>query len=228
MAEKILVVEDEEHVADSIRYNLEKNQYQVAVAHDGDTALELARREKPDLIVLDLMLPGRDGLEVCRILRSEMEASIIILTAKNEEVDRIVGLEVGADDYIVKPFSMRELIARIRAILRRTQPAPPAQPQMLEFGELRIDVPGRRVFLDNEAVDLTRKEFDLLVILASQPNVVFSRDELLKAVWGEDFYGDEKTLDVHIRWLRGKIEADPAHPRFVQTVRGVGYRFQSP
>lgn len=226
MPEKILVVEDEEMIADSLRYNLEREGFAVVIAADGEAALELARCERPDLILLDLLLPKRDGWQVCRALRREMTTPILMVTAKSEEVDRIIGLELGADDYIVKPFSMRELIARIRATLRRVRLERTAVPSVLDFGELRIDVAGHRVWVNGKRVELTPKEFDLLRVLASQPNVALKRDFLLRAVWGENFFGDEKTLDVHVRRLREKIEPDPARPRHVQTVRGVGYKFQ--
>jgi DNA-binding response OmpR family regulator len=225
MPEKILVVEDEETIADSIRYNLEREGYAVVVAEDGEAALEAARRESPSLILLDLLLPKRDGWAVCRALRREMTTPILMVTAKVEEVDRIIGLELGADDYIVKPFSMRELIARVRAALRRVRLDHMTEAPVLEFGELRIDMAGRLVFLCGKCVELTPKEFDLLKVLASQPNVALSRDYLLRAVWGEDFFGDAKTLDVHVRRLREKVEPDPAQPRYVVTVRGVGYKF---
>lgn len=219
------MVEDEEAIADSIRYNLEKHGYAVTIAEDGEEAIALARQERPDLVLLDLLLPKRDGWEVCRALRKEMSIPIIMLTARGGEADRVTGLEMGADDYIVKPFSMRELIARVHAAMRRVRMDRTAQtPPVLRFGRLRIDAPGRKVFVRNEAVELTRKEFDLLLALASQPNVVVRRDSLLRAVWGEDFVGDTKTLDVHIRWLREKIEEDPTQPQLVQTVRGVGYK----
>jgi DNA-binding response OmpR family regulator len=224
MSEKILVVEDEETIADSIRYSLEKEGYAVVVAEDGEAAIELARREQPSLVLLDLLLPKRDGWQVCRALRREMSTPILMVTAKAEEVDRVIGLEMGADDYIVKPFSMRELIARIRAALRRVRMERTATPPALEFGKLRIDVAGRLVFVSGERVELTPKEFDLLRVLASQPNIALRRDFLLRAVWGENFFGDEKTLDVHVRRLREKIEPNPARPRYVQTVRGVGYK----
>lgn len=228
MPKKIMIVEDEEMIADSMRYNLEKAGYSVVVAQDGETALELAEQEKPDLVLLDLLLPGRDGWEVCRELRKKMLVPVIMVTARGQESDRIAGLDLGADDYIVKPFSMRELIARVRAVMRRTRGVRATQKQILEFGNLHIDLDARKVFVKGEPVELTRKEFDLLRTLSGRPNFVFERDDVLRLVWGEDFFGDSKTLDVHIRWLRGKIEEDPANPRYIQTVRGVGYMFEAP
>lgn len=203
--------------------------YEVVVAMDGPQALEAARTERPDLILLDVMLPGMDGLEVCRQIRAWSTVPIIMLTAKTAEVDKVVGLEVGADDYVTKPFSPRELLARIKANLRRAQmQAQQAYQDHLEVGDIVMDTGGRRVVVRGREVSLSPKEFDLLKVLMSHPGRVLGRDFLLNQVWGEDFFGDTRTLDVHIRWLREKIEEDPSKPRYIQTVHGVGYRFCTP
>jgi DNA-binding response OmpR family regulator len=226
---RVLVVDDEATLVDTIRYNLRRDGYDVQAAHDGNEALRLARATTPDLVVLDLMLPGLDGLEVCRQLRRDSTVPILILTAKDDEVDKIVGLEVGADDYMTKPFSMRELLARVRAMLRRSrmQQQSPAEDgaQAIHSGDLEADPLQRRVVLKGNAVQLKPKEFDLLVYLMQQRGRVLTRDQLLEKVWGYTFGGDTRTVDVHIRWLREKIEEDPGAPRRLETVRGVGYRF---
>ena len=229
---QILVVDDEATLVETIRYNLKREGYEVAVAFDGQQALEIARRERPDLVVLDLMLPKLDGFEVCRTLRRESTVPILMLTAKDDEVDRIVGLELGADDYITKPFSMRELLARIRATLRRVQmlraEASAQQeeaPAALHAGDLEVDLRQHRVFVRGEEISLKPKEFDLLAFLVGNPGQVFTREVLLRRVWGYDFAGDTRTVDVHIRGLREKIEANPGEPTRIDTVRGVGYRF---
>lgn len=227
MADKILLVDDEESIVESIEYALKQEGFEVVCAHNGQDALQKVQLEKPNLIVLDLMLPELSGLEVCRMLRRERnETPIIMLTAKGEEIDRVIGLEVGADDYLVKPFSLRELIARIRALLRRSKSAETdsTQPETHRYEELEMNLTEHKVTVRGKAVELSPKEFKILAMLMSSPNKVFSREELLEQVWGLDFYGDTKTVDVHIRWLREKIEADPSNPRFVQTVRGFGYR----
>ena len=198
-------------------------------ASDGEQAIEVARREKPDLLILDIMLPKLNGFEVCRILRQEMIVPILMLTAKADETDKIVGLEIGADDYMTKPFSIRELLARVRAMLRRTKmaKAPPAgEPASLKIGNLEIDFARHRVALSGAALELSPKEFDLLVFLARNKGLVFSREQLLEKVWGYYFAGDTRTVDVHIRWLRQKIEADPGHPKYLVTVRGTGYKLE--
>jgi DNA-binding response OmpR family regulator len=203
----------------------------VLSAVDGIQGLELARRECPDLLILDVMLPRLDGFSVCRILRQESDIPVIMLTARQDEVDRIAGLELGADDYVSKPFSLGELLARVRAILRRTErrtTIPPTNREMLEAGEIRIDAKSRRAWRSNDELNLPQKEFDLLTCLLRNRGIALSRDLLLERVWGFDFLGDSRTVDVHIRWLREKIESDPAHPRYIQTVRGVGYRFEAP
>ena len=226
---KILLVEDDQNLLAALKYNLRKEDYRVVTAGDGARALEIARSEKPDLIVLDVMLPELSGFEVCRILRKEMTVPILMLTARTEEIDKIVGLEIGADDYMTKPFSMRELLARLWAMLRRadickTQPA--GEQDVLKIGDLEIDTGRHRVFCRGSLLDLTPKEHDLLVFLARNKGFVFSRDQLLEKVWGYDFSGDTRTVDVHIRWLRQKIETNPARPGKLLTVRGAGYKLE--
>ena len=226
---RVLVVDDEATLVDTIRYNLRREGYEVQVAGEGNEAIRLARASAPDLVVLDLMLPGLDGLEVCRQLRRESIVPILMLTAKDDEVDKIVGLEVGADDYMTKPFSMRELLARVRAMLRRSRMAQQAGEadgaQAVRSGDLEADPLQRRVTLGEKSLQLKPKEFDLLVYLMQQRGRVLTRDQLLEKVWGYTFAGDTRTVDVHIRWLREKIEEDPGTPRRLETVRGVGYRF---
>jgi two-component system OmpR family response regulator len=226
---RVLVVDDEATLVDTIRYNLRREGYEVQVAGEGHEAIRLARASSPDLVVLDLMLPGLDGLEVCRQLRRESIVPILMLTAKDDEVDKIVGLEVGADDYMTKPFSMRELVARIRAMLRRSRMAQQAGEadgdQVVRSGDLEADPLRRRVVLGETSLQLKPKEFDLLVYLMQRSGRVVTRDQLLEKVWGYTFVGDTRTVDVHIRWLREKIEEDPGAPRRLETVRGVGYRF---
>ncbi len=236
---KVLVVEDEPSLVDTLEYSLRRQGYAVSVATDGRTALELARREQPNLIVLDVMLPGMDGFEVCRILRQEMSMPIIMLTARDDEVDKVVGLEVGADDYLTKPFSMRELMARVKALLRRVrlvreemaaeeeESAEAArQAEQMAFGNLVIDLRRREVSLDGQITHLKPKEFELLLFLARNKGMVLSRELILERVWGWDFDGGSRTVDVHVRWLREKIEEDPAKPERLVTVRGAGYRFE--
>jgi DNA-binding response OmpR family regulator len=228
---RVLVVDDEATLVDTIRYNLRREGYDVQVASDGNEALKLARASSPDLVVLDLMLPGIDGLEVCRQLRRDSTVPILMLTAKDDEVDKIVGLEVGADDYMTKPFSMRELLARVRAMLRRSrmtqQTAESDGAQSVRSGDLEADPLQRKVMLRETSLQMKPKEFDLLVYLMQQRGRVLTRDQLLEKVWGYTFGGDTRTVDVHIRWLREKIEEDPGTPRRLETVRGVGYRFVS-
>lgn len=226
---KILIVEDDRTLLDTLKYNLRKEGYDVVTAIDGSEALDLARREKPDLIVLDIMLPKMSGFEVCRVLRKDMNVPILMLTAKVDETDKIVGLEIGADDYMTKPFSLRELLARIRAMLRRSKMAempPKADEALLKVGDIEIDIARHRVSKGGTALQLTAKEFDLLAFLARNKGFVFSRDRLLEKVWGYDFAGDTRTVDVHIRWLRQKIEADPDNPKRLITVRGTGYKLE--
>jgi DNA-binding response OmpR family regulator len=198
------------------------------VAHDGHQALDLAQEETPDLIVLDVMLPGMDGLETCRRLRQESTVPIIMLTARGQEIDRVLGLEMGADDYLAKPFSFRELLARIRAVFRRMAFEEAPKATQIEIGDVRLDMAAHKVFKRSQELTLTQKEYDLLHTLMSRAGRVVSRAELLDLVWGVEWLGDTRTLDVHIRWLREKIEENPSQPRHVQTVRGVGYRFATP
>jgi len=232
-ASKILVVEDDHTLLGVLKYNLVKEGYSVVTAVDGAQALEFARNEIPELIVLDIMLPKLSGLEVCRILRKEMSIPILMLTAKTEEVDKIVGLEIGADDYMTKPFSMRELLARIRAMLRRTEmmrqeatSIKEGAPARIKVADIEIDLARHKVSLKGTTVNLTHKEFDLLTFLVKNRGQVFSREQLLEKVWGYEYAGDTRTVDVHIRWLRQKIEAAPSQPRHLVTVRGVGYKFE--
>jgi len=237
MADKILVVDDEISLQETLAYNLNKQGYEVLTSGDGKQALKMAREQKPDLIILDVMLPGIDGFEVCRILRKEMSTPVLMLTARDDEIDRVVGLEVGADDYLSKPFSMRELIARVKAMLRRDrlireeinqQEAKNAElkPKILEFDNLRIDMTRREITVDEKVIPFKPKEYELLTFFAQHQGQVLTREFILERVWGWDFVGDSRTVDVHVRWLREKIEQDPANPRRIITVRGAGYRFE--
>jgi DNA-binding response OmpR family regulator len=221
----ILLVEDDDTLRKTLAYNLSQEDYKVIQTGDGAEALTLAREHSPDLIVLDVMLPTLDGLSVCRIIRNESEVPIMMLTARGSEVDRIVGLEIGADDYIVKPFSLGEFLARVRAILRRA-PSARTVVDRLESGDLELDLIARRATRSGEELRITHKEFDLLATLMRNQGAVLSRDLLLERVWGYDYAGQTKTVDVHVRWLREKIEPDPSHPQRIVTVRGVGYRFE--
>lgn len=228
-SEKILIVEDDRNLLDTIKFNLHKEGYEVVTAVDGAEALDSARREKPDLIMLDIMLPKMSGFEVCRILRKETAAPILMLTAKAEETDKVAGLEIGADDYVTKPFSLRELLARVKSMLRRarmSETRPGTGEALLTVGDIVIDVSSHRVTKGASGLELTPKEFDLLVFLARNKGMVFSRDQLLEKVWGYDFAGDTRTVDVHIRWLRQKVETDPANPKHLITVRGTGYKLE--
>ena len=223
----VLVVEDEENLVEALRYNLEHEGYAVLTAPDGGSGLETARAALPDLVILDVMLPNLDGLEVCRILRRETDVPILMLTAKGEEIDRVVGLEIGADDYVTKPFSMRELMARVRAMLRRprkTASARMAEP--LRSGSLAVDVDAHQASLNGEELRLKPREFDLLALFMRNPGRAFTRDQILEQLWGHDYIGDVRTVDVHVRWLREKIEAEPSTPARIITIRGVGYRFE--
>lgn len=220
----ILVVEDDETLQQTLVYNLQQEGYQVAAAGDGQMALEVARAQPFDLIVLDIMLPELDGLSVCRILRRERDVPVIILTARSSEVDKIIGLDSGADDYITKPFSLGEFLARVRAALRRH--AKPGASERLVSGDLSLDLVARKVYRGDEELTLSYKEFDLLAELIRNRGMVLSRDLLLTKVWGYDYYGESRTVDVHIRWLREKIEAEPSRPRRITTIRSVGYRFE--
>lgn len=229
MTGTVLVVEDDTTLATTLRYNLEREGYNCLLAADGARGLELARRDKPSLVLLDVMLPGIDGLEVCRRVRAESNVPIIMLTARVEELDRVVGLEVGADDYVTKPFSMRELMARVRAALRRAQMRPDQDGNAtpVEFGDLRLDPARRELTRKGELLPLKPKEYELLWFFVRNPGRVVTREQLLEQVWGYDFVGGSRTVDVHIHWLREKIEQDPAHPRFLRTSRGAGYLFES-
>jgi len=224
----ILLVEDEPTLSETLRYNLEREGYTVLAAGDGVRGLELARREQPDLLILDIMLPRLDGFSVCRILRQESDVPILMLTARQDEVDRIAGLELGADDYVAKPFSLGELLARVRAIMRRSDRQPAGSREVLDAGALRVDTGSRRAWREGAELTLSQKEFDLLTCLIRNRGMALSRDVLLERVWGYDFLGDSRTVDVHIRWLREKVEPDPGRPIYIQTVRGVGYRFEIP
>lgn len=223
----ILLVEDDPAIADPLRYQLERHGYRVVAAGDGCEALELARKTSPDLVLLDLMLPGLDGMEVCRELRRESSVPVLMMTARGEEADRVLGLEMGADDYIVKPFSFRELLARIRANLRRVALDTRSQGP-LELGTVRIDLARRVLSKAGQPVSLSFREFELLRALALARGAVCSRESLLDGVWGPDWVGDPRTVDVHIRWLREKLESDPAHPELLLTSRGAGYRLVTP
>ncbi|GAB4422607.1 MAG: response regulator transcription factor [Anaerolineae bacterium] len=220
----ILVVEDDATLQQTLAFNLNKEGYLTFTASDGLTGLELARNKLPDLIILDVMLPELDGLSVCRILRREMEVPIIMLTARSSEVDKIIGLDSGADDYITKPFSLGEFLARVRAAIRR-QPKS-ASPKVLQAGNLEMDLVSRKVYKGGLEINLSYKEFDLLAELMRNQGMVLSRDLLLTKVWGYDYYGESRTVDVHIRWLREKIEDEPSKPRRITTIRSVGYRFE--
>jgi two-component system, OmpR family, response regulator ResD len=223
----VLVVDDEPTIAEVVARYLERAGYRTQVAGDGLRAIELAGHERPDLVVLDLMLPGIDGLEVMRRLREadRKRVAVILLTAKGEESDRVIGLRLGADDYVVKPFSPIELVARVDAVLRRVDTSP-ERAEPIVFDGLQIDPAARRVFVGGEEVQLTQREFDLLLFLARHPGQVFSRNQLMDTVWQYSFYSDTSTVTVHIRRLRSKVEADATEPRYIQTVWGVGYRFQ--
>jgi len=237
MAEKILVVDDEISLQETLAYNLTKQGYDVKTTGNGTDAIELAREWSPEVIILDVMLPGLDGFEICRILRREMSTPILMLTARDDEIDRVVGLEVGADDYLAKPFSMRELIARVKALLRRVRLIREEtslkegedgrlKPEILEFGNLLIDLTRHEIKLNDEVVAFKPKEYELLTFFAQHQGQVLSREFILERVWGWDFIGDSRTVDVHVRWLREKIEQDPANPWRIVTVRGAGYRFE--
>jgi DNA-binding response OmpR family regulator len=225
MSRKILVVDDDRKTVDLLRLYLEKDGYQVLAAHDGRQALDLTRQRRPDLIVLDLMLPSVDGLDVCRILRAESATPIIMLTARTTEDDKLLGLDLGADDYITKPFSPREVVARVRVVLRRVGAERAQEPAMVHFRQLAVDFVGHTARLRGEPLRLTPKEFKLLETLIKQPGRAWSRLDLLEQVFGFDYEGLERTVDVHVMNLRRKIEHDPARPEYIQTVYGVGYKF---
>ncbi|MGQ9489696.1 MAG: winged helix-turn-helix domain-containing protein [Anaerolineae bacterium] len=224
MSNRILIVEDEPSLLETLALNLRSGGYDVVTAADGATALEVARAAAPDLVILDLMLPELDGLTVCRSLRQVSDVPILILTARTGELDKIIGLESGADDYLTKPFSLGELQARIRALLRRAGPRRISDE--LRSGDLSLNLVSRRAFLGERELVLSPKEFSLLAELVRHQGAVLSRDLLLTRVWGYDYYGDSRTVDVHVRWLREKIEANPSQPTRITTVRGIGYRFE--
>jgi DNA-binding response OmpR family regulator len=222
---KILIVEDDATVRETLALNLRAEGYEVALAADGEAGLAAARSGKPDLVVLDVMLPELDGLTVCRVLRRESAVPIVLLTARGTETDKIIGLETGADDYIVKPFSLGEFLARVRAALRRGRTTAAVAKELVS-GDLRLDLQGRRAHLQERELVLTPREFDLLAALMRNPGVVLTRELLLANVWGDDYPGETRTVDVHVSWLRKKIEADASNPTRITTVRGVGYRFE--
>jgi len=226
--ELIFAVEDEIHIQQLIKYNLESNGYKVETFDMGEKLLDECKNNIPDLFLLDIMLPGMDGLEVCRQLRQNPRTKnipIIILTAKNEEFDKVLGLELGADDYITKPFSVRELVARVKALFRRVNNSSQSENEIISFGNISIDCTRREVFKEDTILDLPLKEFELLKLLMLNKGKVLSREMLLEKVWGFDYYGETRTVDVHIRYLRQKIEEDDSNPIFIETVRGIGYRF---
>ncbi len=226
--ELIFTVEDESHIQQLIKYNLESNGYRVMTFESGEGLLKESKTTIPDLFILDIMLPGIDGLEVCRQLRQDMRTKcvpIIILTAKNEEFDKVLGLELGADDYITKPFSVRELIARVKALFRRVNSSSYNESEIINHGNITIDCTRREVYKSGELLDMPLKEFELLKLLILNKGKVLSRDLLLEKVWGFDYYGETRTVDVHIRYLRQKIEDDDSNPIYIETIRGIGYRF---
>ncbi|GAA6491838.1 MAG TPA: response regulator transcription factor [Candidatus Bariatricus faecipullorum] len=228
MSRKVLVVDDEKLIIKGIRYSLEQDDMEVDCAYDGEEALEMAKRKNYDIILLDVMLPKCDGFEVCRQIREFSDVPIIMLTAKGEDMDKILGLEYGADDYVTKPFNILEVKARMKAVMRRfgKKKQETSSGRMIEKGELRIDCESRRVFRGEKELNLTAKEFDLLELLAKNPNKVYSRENLLNIVWGYEYPGDARTVDVHIRRLREKIEENPSEPKYVYTKWGVGYYFR--
>lgn len=222
---RVLIVEDEDSFSDALSFMLRREGYEVFIAADGNTALAEFDKHGPDLVLLDLMLPGISGTEVCRIIRGKSTVPIIMLTAKDGEVDKVVGLELGADDYVTKPFSSRELLARVRAVMRRHGEQEELLPPTIEAGSVRIDIERHVVSVRGEHVTMPLKEFDLLEFLVRNSGRVLTRNQLIDRVWGADYVGDTKTLDVHIKRLRAKIEVDPSHPSHIQTVRGLGYKF---
>jgi two-component system response regulator RegX3 len=224
---RVLVVEDEESISDAVAFMLRQEGFEVAVAGTGPEALEEFDRAGADLVLLDLMLPGISGTEVCRNLRSRSNVPVIMLTAKDGEIDKVVGLELGADDYVTKPFSMRELVARIRAVLRRGGELEELVPGVLECGPVRMDVERHTVTIEGAATPMPLKEFDLLELLLRNSGRVLTRGQLIDRVWGSDYVGDTKTLDVHVKRLRAKVEPDPANPHHIVTVRGLGYKFEA-
>lgn len=226
---KVLVVDDEAPIVEALAYNLKKEGFRPLIAADAEQCLAVAREQRPDLVLLDVMLPSGSGFDVCRKLRKESDVPVIMLTARAEEMDRVVGLEIGADDYVTKPFSMRELMARVKTVLRRTQSGPrqDAGEERTQFGEISLDLKRHQVTRGGEPVNLAPKEFDLLRFLMQNPDRVFSRQALLDRVWGPDAYVGDRTVDVHVRWIREKIEENPSQPKRILTVRGAGYKFAS-
>ena len=225
---KVLVVDDEKLIVKGIKFSLEQDEMEVTTAYDGETALELAKSNEFDVVLLDVMLPGLSGFDVCQAIREFSDVPIIMLTAKGEDMDKILGLEYGADDYITKPFNILEVKARIKAIIRRNQKKTVEQPKpkTLVEGDMTIEVDSRRVTIAGKEINLTAKEFNILTLLLFHPNKVYSRDDLLKEIWGSDALGDGRTVDVHVRRLREKIESDPGDPKYIQTKWGVGYYFK--
>jgi two-component system alkaline phosphatase synthesis response regulator PhoP len=226
--EKILIVDDEEHIIELLQFNLLNAGYEVLIANNGIDAVKIAKTEKPSLLLLDLMLPGIDGFDVCKEIKRDNEmrkTSIIMLTAKGEELDKILGLELGADDYITKPFSVRELLARVKAVLRRTNSFDEAEDDVYDSKNLKVDFERHEVYVNEKRIDLTLKEFELLEILIKNKGKILKRETLLDKIWGYEYIGETRTVDVHIRYLRKKIEEDDKNPRFIETIRGVGYRF---
>jgi len=219
-------VDDERSIAEILKYNLEKEGFEVILAYDGEEALERLEQDKPDLILLDIMLPKKDGFAVCREIRAQKEIPIIMLTARETEVDKVLGLELGADDYVTKPFSAREVTARVKAILRRTRAFVGEEKKLLRHGDLVVDLDAIQVFNRGRPVELTPKEFSLLSVLMRRPGHVFDRQQLLNQAWGYDYFGDERTVDVTIRRLREKLELNPSEPEYIHTKRGVGYYFK--
>jgi len=229
MPDTVLVVEDEPNLLAALKYTLEREGYDALSADNGETGLRIAREKSPDIVILDVMLPALDGFEICRLLRRESSVPIIMLTARGEEMDRVVGLELGADDYVTKPFSMRELLARVRNTLRRSASAAAgggaARAEVVVSGNLAIDLAGHTATLNGEPLDMKPREFALIAHLASNRGRAFTRDQILERLWGHDYIGDSRTVDVHVRWLREKIEPNPSKPSRIVTIRGVGYRF---
>jgi len=225
-SEKILIIEDEENILEAVKYTLTQEGYDVFTSVDGEDGLEKAQEIKPDLVLLDVMLPKMDGFEVCRILRKDLEMPVFMISAKAEEIDRVVGLEIGADDYITKPFSMRELVVRVRNSLRRAALSTKVDDlEILKFGELEIHLTSHMAIVSGEEVSMKPKEFDLLYLLASNKGRAFTRGQILQRLWDREYIGDVRTVDVHVRWIREKIEVNPSRPEKLVTIRGVGYRF---
>lgn len=220
---RVLLVEDDPVLCETLQYNLQRERLQVFATDNAEDALQLFHQHQPHLIILDVMLPSRSGFDLCRMIRQHSQTPILFLTARAAEEDKIRGFELGADDYIVKPFSVAELLARIRSILRRAQPTVPSR---IQFGSVEIDLDAKRVYRDGEELAMTPKEYALLLLLATHPGKVFTRDQILDHVWGLGTYVNPRTVDVHVRWLRAKLEPDPQNPRYIQTVRGSGYRFE--